>query len=478
MKKTSRSSILLAALGLCAPASAETIYSNLQDTTIPTDFTGVFLTVDGGTVNPFFGGVGVANDNLFQPVRDGTGNLDTIQNLAVGSTVDTSQWFSSGYGGSQDHLGNTFTSGQEGYIGFKTGNGNYGWMRVVFTGNTSGAVIKDWAYDNAGGPIVVGRVEQGPASAGAQLVTLSPGTGESFTLGSAVSDTGGNVNSVLKTGGGATTLTNASYTGSTTVNGGRLVLSNTTSFAGSTASINGGTLELKRTGSDWSIGTVMSGNGAIEKTGTGSTTLTGSSGSFNGSTTVSEGSMWVNSTLGSASSSVTVGANGTLGGSGTIGGSVTVSGTLAPGASIESLATGALTMNPGSTLAWEAGSDGSADLLQVNGLLSLAGVNLDLDATTLNNLGLNSWEIGDKLTLISYTGDAISSGFAGYADDSEHSFGANTWVFNYDDNVAGSNFQLEATGTHYVTLTVVPETGTALLGGLGMLLLLRRRRTA
>lgn len=468
---------LLLALSLCAPAAADTIYSNLQETAIPTDFTGVFLTVDGGTLNPFFGGVGVANDNLFQPLRSGTGNLDRIQNLAVGSTVDTSQWFSSGYGGSQDHLGTTFTAGQEGYLGFRTGNGNYGWMRVVFTGNTSGAVVKDWAYDNAGGPIVVGRVQQGTASGGAQLVTLSPDTGESFTLGSAVSDTGGNVNSVLKTGGGVTTLSSASYTGTTTVNNGRLVLADTTSFASSAASITGGTLELKRTGSNWSVGTLMSGGGTIEKTGSGGVTLTGSSGSFTGNTAVTQGGLWVNGTLGAASSSVSVSSSGTLGGSGAIGGSVTVSGILSPGASIESLALGSLTMNSGSTLAWEVGSDHSADLLQVDGLLSLIGVTLDLNATTLSNLGLNSWETGDKLTLVSYSGDAISSGFEGYADDSVHNFGGNEWRFNYDDIAAGSNFALEANGSHYITMTVVPESGTALLGGLGMLLLLRRRRT-
>jgi autotransporter-associated beta strand protein len=473
---STRSALLAVCLGVPAVATADTIYSGLQDTTIPTDFTGVFLTVDGGTLNPFFGGVGVANDNLFQPVRSGTGNLDTIQNLAVGSTVDVSQWFSSGYGGSQDHLGTTFTAGQEGYLGFKTGNDNYGWMRVVFTGNTSGALIRDWAYDNSGAAMTVGRVHQSAPSAGTQLVTLSPGTGESFTLGSAISDTGGNINSVLKTGGGATTVTNASYTGTTTVNGGRLVLKDTTAFAGSDIAVNGGTLELHRTASNWNLASAMSGNGAIEKTGSGDVTLTGTSGSFGGNVTVSGGGFFVNGSFGSASSTISVGSGATFGGSGSTAAAVTVSGILAPGPSIESLATGDLTMNAGSTFAWGVGADHSADLVQVSGLLSLAGVDLGLDAATLDNLGLNSWTTGDRLTLMSYNGSGITSGFNGYNDDAVYTFGGNSWLFNYNDTIAGSNFNPEATGTNFVTMTVVPEPQAALIGGLGMLLLLRRRR--
>jgi MYXO-CTERM domain-containing protein len=42
--------------------------------------------------------------------------------------------------------------------------------------------------------------------------------------------------------------------------------------------------------------------------------------------------------------------------------------------------------------------------------------------------------------------------------------------------MAGGNFNSQATGTSFVTLTAVPEPSAALLGGLGMMLLLRRRR--
>jgi hypothetical protein len=177
---------------------------------------------------------------------------------------------------------------------------------------------------------------------------------------------------------------------------------------------------------------------------------------------------------------------GTLGGTGTIGGSVSVAGgaTLSPGASIESLATGALTMAAGSNFAYEAADNSptGADLLAVNGTLSLTGVNLNFDLTTLSALSSAAWTVGDKLTLISYTGSAITSGFVGYADDTNYSFGANLWTFNYNDTVPGGNFGADAVAggqTNFVTLTaftVIPEPSAALLGGLGVLLLLRRRR--
>ena len=54
----------LVTLSLSLPASADTIYSGLLNTTIPTDFTGTTVIIAGGTLNPFFGGVGVANNNL------------------------------------------------------------------------------------------------------------------------------------------------------------------------------------------------------------------------------------------------------------------------------------------------------------------------------------------------------------------------------------------------------------------------------
>ena len=402
-------------LTLGLPVAADTIYSNFQNIAIPTDFTGVTVNIAGGTINPFFGGVGVANNDLLQPLRDGAGNLDTLLDLSVGATINAgSLYLSTGFGGSMDHLGSTFTAGQEGYVGFKLNGADYGWMRVVFTGNTSGAVIKDWAYDNTGAAIVVGRVQQSAALSGAQTVTLSPGTGEAFTLGSQITDTGGNINSVIKTGGGTTTLTGTnSYGGSTTINGGKLL-------------VNGS----------------VTGGGAV-----------------------------------------TVSSGGTLGGSGSINGPVIVNGVLAPGASIESLATGALTFNGGSSFAYEMNSGAvgalAGDLQQVFGNLALSGT-VNLGLTDIAGTP-GAFAAGTTLSLINYAG-TWNGGFFTYetnelTNGEVFSAGPNQWRINYDATRGGLNFASEYTSGHFVTLTAVPEPGPWLALGclLGSGALLRRR---
>jgi len=204
---------------------------------------------------------------------------------------------------------------------------------------------------------------------------------------------------------------------------------------------------------------------------------------YTGATTVSGGTLAVNGSLASASS-VTVQSGGTLQGSGSIGGSVTIQngGKLATGNSIESLATGALSLQALATFAQEINNDAAAtvagDLTAVTGNLTLDLANTAI--LTLTELGSGSWSANEKLTLISYSG-TWNGGLFNYggtlADDSTINFSGATWQFNYNDTVAGSNYTSDLTGTSFVTMTVIPEPNVAaLLGGLGTLLLLRRRR--
>ena len=417
----------LVTLTLILPASADVIYSGYQNISIPTNFTGASVTVAGGTINPFFGGVGVANDANFQPVRAGTGGLDPILNLATGTPVDgSSLYYSTGAGGSSTHEGGgsgQFTAGTEGYLGMKLSGTNYGWMRVVFTNNTStpvAPVIKDWAYDNTtGAAIEVGNIVQSAPSAGTQTVTLTSGTGKSFTLGTQLTDSLGN------TGG----VTNS-----------------------------------------------------VVKTGAGTATLTGSNG-YSGVTTVSEGKLLVNgSIIGSGTVSVASGA--TLGGTGSIAGPVIVDGILSPGASIESLATGALTLNNLSTLAYEMDSgavgDDKGDLQIVNGDLTLNGhINLALSASLF---APNT----TTLSLIQYTGSLLGGGgfFFGETALTEGTVfddGHNNWKISYIAETGGLNFATPIPGSHFITLnnlTAIPEPGSLLALGclLGSGTFLRRRR--
>jgi len=440
MPMKTRSSPLLAAallaLQLVRPASADTIYSNLQNIAIPTTFAGVYLDLDTGTtstssftgwdINPFYGGVGISNSAAFQPVRTGTGNLDAVLNLAAGSVISGSLTFSTGIGGSGDdnaHIGaagNQFQVGTSGYLGFKFTTNNssvplYGWMGVTLTNDVGGAVIKDWGYDDAGGSIVTARVQQGAASGGAQTVTLSPAIGESFTLGSAITNTSGNINSVIKTGEGTTILKAANtYTGATAVNAGTL-------------RING----------------VNSGSGAV---------------------TVSSGA--------------------TLGGSGTVGGATTISGTHSVGSAAATVGTqnfsSTLTYASGSIFEWDlsaatsdpgaaAANSGTYDQVVSAGAITggsavfkiVLGTNTYADAFWNTN---KSWTnifsgAGTPASLSavfnSFSGTGLVAGVA--AGEGQFSFNGSTSTLNW---------------------TAVPEPTSALAGLLLGAGLLRRRRTA
>ena len=226
-----------------------------------------------------------------------------------------------------------------------------------------------------------------------------------------------------------------------------------------------------------------SGTGVVSLTKTGASTwqLSGAN-TYTGATNVTGGVLAVNGSL--ANTSTTVGTGATLQGSGGIGGSVTVEGggTLAAGNSIESITTGALSLQALSTFAYEVNKDAAAN---VAGDLTAVTGNLTFDLTnaailTLTDLGSGSWSVGEKLTLISYSG-TWNGGLFNYggtlADDSIINFSGMQWMFNYNDSAAGTNYTGDLTGSNFVTMTAVPEPDVAaLLGGLGTIILLRHRR--
>jgi hypothetical protein len=88
ISRTSAVSLILA-----LPAGAEVIYSNLKDIAIPATFAGVYLDVDTGNwntninapqsgwdINPFFSRSVLWNSPGFQPVGNGTGEMDALLN--------------------------------------------------------------------------------------------------------------------------------------------------------------------------------------------------------------------------------------------------------------------------------------------------------------------------------------------------------------------------------------------------------------
>jgi autotransporter-associated beta strand protein len=337
------------------------------------------------------------------------------------------------------------------------------------------------------------------------LMTFAPTSGKQLTLSGQITGSG-----ILKiSGNGDLVLSNTSnsYSGGTDIGSGRILTGNAATlgsgavnFSTSTNShlvatsdltitnamtMNGSnfTANLDTNGHSMSIsgGITSTGSGRLNKLGAGTLTLTGTN-TYSGTTTVTAGVLAVNGTLASTSTTVTSG--GTLRGSGSISGNVFINGggTLASGNSIESLAVGTLNLANASTFAYEINKDAAAsvagDLTAITGNLNItSGAILALDE--LGSLG--SWVNGSKLTLASYSG-SWNSGLFTYggvtlADDTIISFSNIDWFFNYNDTAAGTNYVDDLGGaTGFVTMTAVPETEAALLGGLGCLLLLRRKR--
>jgi autotransporter-associated beta strand protein len=300
-------------------AHAGVTYSGYQNIAVPQNFDGLYLNVTTGAtsfsepadwnssswINPFYGGVYTASSDLLRPVITGS---DQILNLGAGTLVSSVSTFATGESGSTTHVGagaGQFTLGTAGYMGFqfKTSPGGttqYGWLNITIS-NTGAGVIRDWGLEAGAASIVVGRVEQSAPSSGAQVMTLSPGAGESFTLSSLVSDTGGNANSLLKTGAGTVTLTgNNTYSGGTTISGGTLTAGHVNAFGTGALTIGAGTsLDL----ANYNIANTLTNNGGtILNAGT----LAG--GNFSGGTTGLSGA---NSMVAEVRGTATVNVTGT-----------------------------------------------------------------------------------------------------------------------------------------------------------------------
>jgi autotransporter-associated beta strand protein len=335
----------------------------------------------------------------------------------------------------------------------------YGLSGGTVTGNLGAGTL------NSSGTVAL----NGTAGAGTVNVTagtLTLGASERLSNSAALNVSGG----TLAMGGyddavGTVSLTSGSITGT----GGTLT--------GSSYAMESGAVSAK-----------LGGTGALTKTGNGTLTLTGEN-AYTGTTAVNVGKLLVNNTSGSGTGTGTVSvANAAiLGGTGTISGSVTISagGTLTPGASIESLTMGAMSMGDGSIFEFEynATLDAgvAADLLSVKGNLDLGGIGgtVTLD---LKDLGSTSFVENTTLSLIQYTGTLEGGFFTGLAEGGEVTLGGNTWYIHYGADSGGLNFASETIeGSHFITLSnfsAIPEPGSFLALGclIGSGMMLRRRR--
>jgi|GEM_PF-836323 len=329
----------------------------------------------------------------------------------------------------------------------------------------------------------------------AQAFSLVAGTGaiDVGTAGITVTPDGTNTYHGTLTGSGGLTKsgtgtlvlrTDSTFTGITTIAGGRLQLGDGTTTGSVTGNIvNHGELAFNRIGAT-SYDGVISGSGSVTKAGSGTLTLTGTH-TYTGATSVASGTLVIDGSAATSAFAVEEGA--TLTGSGTIGSLALTSGAiLAPGNSPGTLFAGNSTWQGGANYLWEindaTGVMGTNwDLVSISGSLTINATAADRFTLSLVSLLANHTS-GDVLNFdaaqnYSYTIASASGGIIGFNADA-FTINAN----GFTNALNGGSWDLAHAGNNLTlnfTAAAIPEPSTyVMVAGVAVLgsALLRRHR--
>ncbi len=337
-------------------------------------------------------------------------------------------------------------------IGVSAGNQTTGTLTIGNLGSNSSI-----ATTGSSTAILVGdRTGSGDVVTG--NLNLNGGTVTITTTGAAIAG-GSNATSNLNLDGGVTLKAGASSTN---------WIQNL-----DTAVINSGGATIHTNGNNIGFSQVFTGTGGLTKAGGGMLTINTTQ-QYTGATNVTGGTLVVDGNI-STSSLTTIG-NGvdaaTLQGIGTTG-ALTISANAFhnPGNSAGIMTTGNYTMAGTLTTEINGLTAGSLhDQVNVGGTVSLSG-------NLVAAFGGGTYANGNLIFILLNDGeDAVSGTFAGLAQGATvTNYGGFDWQISYTGSSAGNSF----TGGNDVVLmavTAIPEPAAAILGSLGMLVLLRRRR--
>ena len=450
------------------------------------------LNVDGGTMTT------TGNGNMYVGRRNGTGTLNQTDGTIVVNkefgvgTRDDNKIGTGTYnlsGGSIAVANNFFVGKEQGASGTMTmTGGTLGTSDKLQIGHNqaTGVLTQSGGTVNVQNEVYIGN-ENSASSVG--TYTLS-GTG-AVNVGNEVQIGRDNGTGTLNLNGG-TLMTKKleGGNGSATVNfnGGVLkAKENQDNLIQNldVANVQSGGAKINSNGFNVATSQALTGTGGLEKLGAGSLTLSANN-TYAGTTTVTEGLLKVNGSVGS----IQVNSGASLGGSGTTG-SLLVNGTLTPGNSPGTLNTGSQTWFNGGNYNWQifdaAGSAGSGyDLLNISG-------SLDLSNLTAGGFGINMWSLSginpdvngnatnfNAANNYSWILAQAAAGITGFeATDFSIFTSANNGTAGFSNTFDGALSIAVAGNNLVLNYQAVPEPSSAaltLLGLVSTLALARRRR--